>query len=107
MKKSALFGAAIALCLIPLAHSRAASAAGIIVADNDGFFGSPSESPNGPFFYPDTYGVPPRPQRHEVQAPHRRLRTALPDRLPEHRTNVVRSPGSNAEVKAATAEVAR
>jgi hypothetical protein len=33
-------------------------------------YGSPDSTPNGPFFYADTYGVPPAAQ-HQVQQPHR------------------------------------
>jgi hypothetical protein len=33
-------------------------------------YGSPDSTPNGPFFYVDTYGVPPA-VLHQVQQPHR------------------------------------
>jgi hypothetical protein len=36
-------------------------------------YGNPADTPNGPFFYVDTYGVPPAVQRH-VQQPHRPAR---------------------------------
>ena len=35
-------------------------------------YGSPDSTPNGPFFYVDTYGVPPAAQ-HQVQQPRRPL----------------------------------
>jgi hypothetical protein len=33
-------------------------------------YGNPADTPNGPFFYVDTYGVPPAPLRH-VREPRR------------------------------------
>lgn len=48
-----------------------ASAAPIQEASNHASqYGNPADTPNGPFFYVDTYGVPPAVQR-RVQQPHR------------------------------------
>jgi hypothetical protein len=57
---------AIVLCI-----ASSAFAAPVQVADNHpSQYGGPDSTPNGPFFYVDTYGVPPAAQ-HRVQQPHR------------------------------------
>jgi hypothetical protein len=47
-------------------------AASSAFANNNSQYNSPDSTPNGPFFYADTYGVPPAAQ-HQVQQPHRPL----------------------------------
>jgi len=49
-----VFGAA------PTAHAAAVREA----SNHASQYGNPADTPNGPFFYIDTYGVPPATQRH-------------------------------------------
>jgi hypothetical protein len=56
---------------IVLGTASSAFAAPVQVADNHpSQYGGPDSTPNGPFFYVDTYGVPPAAQ-HQAQQPRR------------------------------------
>jgi hypothetical protein len=48
------------------------SASSAFANNNASQYSSPDSSPNGPFFYVDTYGAPPAAQ-HQVQQPRRPL----------------------------------
>jgi hypothetical protein len=65
-KTGIAFSIAIVLCA-----ASCASAAAIREASNHASqYGNPADTPNGPFFHVDTYGVPPAPPRH-VREPRR------------------------------------
>jgi len=50
------------------------TASSAFASDVPSTYSDPDSSPNGPFFYVHTYGVPPATVHHQVQQPHRPVR---------------------------------
>jgi hypothetical protein len=72
--------ASIALSVaIVFSTASGALAAPVRMASNNSQYSSPDSTPNEPFFYVNTYGVPPTAQR-QVRQPHRPLRKQLSSR---------------------------
>jgi|ERR1700730_9250414 hypothetical protein len=72
--------ASIALSVaIAFSAASGALATPVRVASNNSQYSSPDSTPNEPFFYVDTHGVPPTAQR-QVRPPHRPLHKQLTSR---------------------------